>query len=44
MFDIRIGVYKTGKHSGKAHDHGSGFRIQKDKLFDVKKDFEEYLD
>lgn len=29
MFDIRIGVYKTGKNYGKPHDHGSGFRIKK---------------
>ena len=27
MYDIRIGSYKTGKNIGKAHDHGSGFRI-----------------
>lgn len=27
MFDIRIGSYATGKNFGKAHDHGSGFRI-----------------
>ena len=27
MYDIRIGSYKTGKDVGKAHDHGSGFRI-----------------
>lgn len=28
-YDIRIGVYKSGKQRGKTHDHGSGFRIQK---------------
>jgi len=28
MFDIRIGVYNSGKYFGKAHDHGSGFRIK----------------
>lgn len=27
MYDIRIGSYKTGSLRGKAHDHGSGFRI-----------------
>jgi len=27
MYDIRIGSYKSGKSLGKAHDHGSGFRI-----------------
>src|SRR3712207_4387088 len=27
MYDIRIGSYKTGKNMGKAHDHGSGFRM-----------------
>jgi hypothetical protein len=29
LYDIRIGVYKTGKSLGKTHDHGSGFRIKK---------------
>lgn len=34
MFDIRIGAYKTRgrKNFGKTHDHGSGFRIKRDKL------------
>ena len=27
MYDIRIGSYRSGKRYGKAHDHGSGFRI-----------------
>lgn len=27
MYDIRIGSYQSGKYYGKAHDHGSGFRI-----------------
>lgn len=27
MFDIRIGSYRSGKNYGKAHDHGSCFRI-----------------
>ena len=30
MFDIRIGVYNSGKSYGKTHDHGSGFRIEKE--------------
>ncbi len=30
MFDLRIGVYNSGKNIGKTHDHGSGFRIKKD--------------
>jgi len=32
MFDIRIGVYKSGKNYGKPHDHGSGFRIKKENI------------
>jgi len=28
MFDIRIGVYNSGKNYGKTHDHGSGFRVK----------------
>ena len=27
MYDIRIGSYGSGDNYGKAHDHGSGFRI-----------------
>ena len=27
MYDIRIGSYQSGAKIGKAHDHGSGFRI-----------------
>ncbi|MFD1259264.1 MvaI/BcnI family restriction endonuclease [Entomomonas asaccharolytica] len=30
MYDIRLGAYKTGPKIGKAHDHGSGFRIKKE--------------
>ena len=39
VYDIRLGVYRSGKNKGKAHDHGSGFRILKSnisKVFDVK--------
>lgn len=32
MFDIRIGSYKSGRNVGKAHDHGSGFRILESNL------------
>lgn len=38
QFDIRIGVYRSGKNRGKSHDHGSGFRISKKdffKLYDI---------
>lgn len=31
-YDIRMGAYQSGKNIGKAHDHGSGFRIKEDKL------------
>jgi len=32
MYDIRLGVYQSGKNIGKPHDHGSGLRIKKDSL------------
>jgi hypothetical protein len=32
FIDIRIGVYSSGKHIGKTHDHGTAFRIKLDKL------------
>ena len=38
VYDIRIGVYNSGKNLGKTHDHGSGFRIPKrniEKLFTI---------
>lgn len=40
VYDIRIGVYRSGKNKGKTHDHGSGFRFQKhnlNKVFDIEK-------
>jgi len=43
QFDIRIGVYRSGKNKGKQHDHGSGFRISKkdfSKLFEIVKEIE----
>ncbi len=39
LYDIRLGVYRSGKNKGKAHDHGSGFRVLKKDIpdvFDVK--------
>ena len=39
VYDIRIGVYRSGKNKGKTHDHGSGFRILKNnlnKVFDIE--------
>ena len=39
VYDIRIGVYRSGKNKGKTHDHGSGFRVMKnnfDKVFDIE--------
>ena len=35
FYDIRIGVYGSGKSKGKTHDHGSGFRIRKNKIASV---------
>ena len=32
MYDIRIGSYHSGENYGKAHDHGSGFRISEKNL------------
>ncbi|MCY4561959.1 MAG: MvaI/BcnI family restriction endonuclease [Flavobacteriaceae bacterium] len=28
QFDIRLGIYKSGKNAGKYHNHGGGFRIK----------------
>ena len=39
LFDIRIGAYKSGKHIGKSHDHGSGFRVKRanlSRIFDIE--------
>ena len=39
VYDIRLGVYRSGKNKGKTHDHGSGFRILKNVLpqvFEIK--------
>jgi len=40
LYDIRIGAYRTGIMKGKTHDHGSGFRIKKErieKVFNISK-------
>lgn len=39
MFDIRIGVYNSGKNKGKTHDHGSGFRIKKENFKNIYSDY-----
>jgi hypothetical protein len=39
MFDIRIGVHKTGSSYGRPHDHGSGFRVKKEKIIELYDDF-----
>lgn len=39
QFDIRIGVYSSGKSYGKTHDHGSGFRIKHENLIVLYDDF-----
>ncbi len=39
LFDIRIGVYRSGKSKGKSHDHGSGFRTKRrdlSNIFDIE--------
>lgn len=35
VYDIRLGVYRSGKNKGKTHDHGSGFRILKANMSQV---------
>lgn len=37
VYNIRLGVYRSGKNKGKAHDHGSGFRVLKNNLNKVFK-------
>ncbi|MDQ1266633.1 MAG: hypothetical protein QG635_1785 [Bacteroidota bacterium] len=41
QYDIRIGAYKSGKYKGRPHDHGSGFRIDRNYLAEV---FEEVFE
>ena len=31
-YDIRLGVYRSGKNAGKPHDHGSAFRLTEKSL------------
>jgi hypothetical protein len=38
MVDIRLGIYSSGKNKGKAHDHGTGFRIKSNHLNLLYKD------
>lgn len=35
QYDIRIGSYQSGTNYGKAHDHGSGFRIRQDYILEL---------
>jgi hypothetical protein len=39
MFDIRIGVHKTGNNYGRPHDHGSGFRVKKENISELYDDY-----
>ncbi|MBL8003523.1 MAG: MvaI/BcnI restriction endonuclease family protein [Candidatus Kapabacteria bacterium] len=39
QYDIRMGYYKTGINLGKPHDHGSGFRINRDNLPELFDDY-----
>ena len=41
VVDFRIGVYLSGKNKGKTHDHGTGFRIKKNKIISLYQDVEE---
>lgn len=41
QFDIRIGVYNSGKYYGKTHDHGSGFRIKRKNVINLYSSSEE---
>lgn len=40
MYDIRIGLYHSGKNIGKTHDRGSGFRILEKNLSKLYSDHE----
>lgn len=39
QYDIRMGYYKSGENIGKPHDHGSGFRIHRNELFELYDDY-----
>lgn len=38
--ELRLGVYDSGANFGKLHDHGSGFRINLNKLIDLGEELE----
>ncbi len=38
QFDIRLGIYRSGKNEGKYHNHGGGFRIKSRNLCRLYKD------
>lgn len=40
QFDIRIGVYNSGRNYGKTHDHGSGFRVKRENFQNLYSSFE----
>ena len=35
VLDIRLGVYRSGKNKGRTHDHGSAFRVKKNKIKEI---------
>lgn len=37
VVEFRIGIYKSGKNKGKTHDHGTSFRIKKNKMVELYK-------
>jgi hypothetical protein len=41
--DIRIGVYKSGKSQGKYHDHGTGFRLNKNNFLELYDNYKKIL-
>ncbi len=43
VFDIRIGVYKSGSNIGKPHDHGSGFRIKKENIQGLYQTYKKFI-
>lgn len=40
MIDIRLGTYRTGKNTGKLHDHGTAFRIKKQDIYHLYSNIE----
>ena len=41
--DIRIGSYRSGKNTGKYHDHGTAFRINKRDFMELFDKFEQIM-